>query len=264
MPRPFRSLLYFVFFSSAPRAAERSVAIGKSSSIIFGKTWRFFFVFPLLIFIAGCHYSEGVATTLQPGGNVVFNRIAVVPFQQIVPDEPGAKVLHCPLCGAVFTTDKTAKDPEKVVENIFFERLKRSGKFSILDPENVAGVYRRLSSDAGKAGLPETLKKLGVELGAEGVVVGYVYRYREREGYPYSVKQPASVAFEIHLLRGADGEQVWRGIFDKTQRALAENILQLFSFYRQKGRWATAEELAEEGMDEILKTFPGLHEGQRE
>lgn len=205
-----------------------------------------------------------MATTLQQEGDVVFKRIAVVPFQQIVPDDADTKVVHCPLCGAAFTTSKLSKDPEKVVENIFMERLKQSGKFSISDPENVAGVYRRLSSGAAKSQLPEILRKLGVELGAEGVVAGFVYRYREREGYPYSVKQPASVAFEIHLLRGNNGAQVWRGIFDRTQRSLTENIFQFSSFYKQKGRWATAEELAEEGMDEILKTFPGLAEGQKD
>jgi hypothetical protein len=90
-----------------------------------------------------------------------------------------------------------------------------------------------------------------------------VFRYQEREGTSYSVKKPASVAFEVHLIRGSDGVQVWRGTFDRTQRTLMENILQLSSFFRQKGRWATAKELAEEGMDEILKTFPGLQEEQK-
>jgi hypothetical protein len=99
---------------------------------------------------------------------------------------------------------------------------------------------------------------VGSELGAEGIVTGHVYRFRERKGEPYAAEQPASVAFEIHLLRVEDGVLVWRGSFDRTQSALMENLLQAPSFYREKGRWVTAEELAEEGLELMLKTFPGL------
>jgi hypothetical protein len=37
-----------------------------------------------------------------------------------------------------------------------------------------------------------------------------------------------------------------------------ENLLQVGSFFREKGRWVTAEELAAGGMKEVLKSFPGL------
>ena len=89
-------------------------------------------------------------------------------------------------------------------------------------------------------------------------MTGYLYRYRERKGVSYTVEQPASVSFEIHLLRVSDGALVWRGSFDKTQSSLMENVLQFSSFFRGKGKWVTAEELAEEGIEQVLKTFPGL------
>jgi hypothetical protein len=89
-------------------------------------------------------------------------------------------------------------------------------------------------------------------------VVGHLYRFRERIGESYSVEQPASVAFEVHLIRVEDGELVWRGAFDRTQGSLMENLLQISYFFREKGRWVTAEELAAEGVKEILKSFPGL------
>jgi hypothetical protein len=238
--------------------------IGKSPSLFRGKTFLFFFVFFLPVFIAGCHYQEGVSTTLQREGDVVFDRLAVIPFQQIVPDESGAKVVRCPVCGALFTADGAASGSEGIVENIFLNRIRKSGKVSIVDPERTAAVYRQLSSGASKAEPVQIMKKLGAELGAGGIVAGYVYRYREREGTPYSVKKPASVAYEIHLIRGRDGAQVWRGAFDRTQPALMDDLFQLSSFFRQKGRWATAEELAGEGMEDLLRTFPGLNEGEKD
>jgi hypothetical protein len=89
-------------------------------------------------------------------------------------------------------------------------------------------------------------------------VLGYLYRFRERKGESFAVEQPASVAFEIHLIRVEDGALVWRGAFDRTQGSLMEDLLQISSFYREKGRWVTAEELAAGGLKEVLKTFPGL------
>ncbi|MGZ3634670.1 MAG: hypothetical protein ACXWMO_02035, partial [Syntrophales bacterium] len=64
--------------------------------------------------------------------------------------------------------------------------------------------------------------------------------------------------FEIHLIRVSDGVIVWRGIFDKTQISLMENLLQIASFIKEGGKWVTAKELAAEGMDEVLKDFPGV------
>jgi len=37
-----------------------------------------------------------------------------------------------------------------------------------------------------------------------------------------------------------------------------EDILQIASFYKRGGRWLTAKELTEEGVSEMLKTFPGI------
>ncbi len=91
----------------------------------------------------------------------------------------------------------------------------------------------------------------------DAILVGYVFRYRERMGYPYSVEKPASVAFDLHLVRVKDGVIVWRGAFDRTQTSLMENIFQLSSFFSWGGKWVTAKELSAVGLAAILKTFPG-------
>jgi hypothetical protein len=206
----------------------------------------------------GCHYRQDSGIPAQEG-KVIFDRIAVVPFQQIFPEETGSGGVRCPLCGAIFTATKAVGRPEAVVEDRFLEQLQKSKpKFSIISGERVAGIYRQISTSSLKAPLKQVLCDVGRELGAEGIVTAYVYRFRERKGEPYAVEQPASVAFEIHLLRVEDGVIVWRGAFDRTQSSLMEDLLQVLSFYREKGRWVTAEELAEEGLEQVLKTFPGL------
>jgi hypothetical protein len=185
-----------------------------------------------------------------------LRRIAVIPFQQIHPEEDNNKTVRCPLCGSVFLAGKFPGDMGKVVEDVFVQWLGKHRGFTLIPSEKVAGVYRRISAESFKTPLPEILKKVGAELEADGIVVGYVYRYLERRGYPYSVEKPASVAFDIHLIMVNDGALQWKGSFDRTQSSLLENIFLISSFYKHRGRWATAEELTKEGMEKIMKTFP--------
>jgi hypothetical protein len=217
-----------------------------------------FFLCLILPVFYGCLYKEGVATDLQQDGKVTFERIAILPFQPISPEDASIKAAICPLCGSILRTEKFPQDTEKVVESIFLGRLTDRKKFKLISPERVGAVYDRISAEFLKEPMPEILKKVGSELEAEGIIVGYVYRYRERVGYPYSVEKPASVAFEIHLVRVEDGVIVWKGIFDRTQQSLMENMFQIASFFKGGGQWVTAKELATEGIDAILENFPGF------
>lgn len=212
----------------------------------------------LLPMIMGCHHREDSGVPL-PEGKIAFDRIAVAPFQQVAPEDSLGGAVRCPLCGMTFNAAGSPGHPEKVVEELFLGQLeKERPKVNIIAGERVAAVYLRVSTDSFTISAQEVLRRVGNELGAEGVVAGYVYRFRERKGVSYTVEQPASVAFEIHLLRVSDGALVWRGTFDKTQSSLMENLLQSASFFRGKGKWVTAEELTGEGIEQVLKTFPVL------
>lgn len=211
-------------------------------------------VVPLFI---GCHHREEPVPTVE--GKILFDRIAVAPFQQIAPEEAAGSAVRCPLCGVIFTATRSAGSPEKVLERLFLEQMdKAKPKFTLISGERVEGIFRRISANSLKDPLRQVLRDVGGELEAEGIVIGHVYRFRERKGVSYTVEQPASVTFDLHLLRVSDGAIVWRGQFDKTQSSLMENLLQITSFFREKGRWVTAEELAEEGMEQVLQGFPGL------
>jgi hypothetical protein len=239
------------------RRQGRFIIIEKSSR--FRKRFTVLFSLGLILPIfMGCHHREDSGAPL-PEGKTVFDRIAVAPFQQVAPEESPGGAFQCPLCGVTFNATASPGNPEKVLEKLFVEQLgKERPKVTVIAGERVAGVYRRISSDSLTISAREVLRQMGSELGAEGVVAGYLYRYRERKGVSYTVEQPASVAFEIHLLRVSDGALVWRGSFDKTQSSLMEDLFQFSSFFRGKGKWVTAEELTGEGVEQVFKTFPGL------
>lgn len=236
---------------------ERGGAIIKISSLVKGRC-GVFFLCCLLLAVAGCHYREDSAAA-PPDRKALFDRIAVVPFQHIAPEDAEAGAVRCPLCGITTNAVRAPGNPEKILEELFLEELnKHKPSFQLLAGERVAAVFRQVSASSLKSPLPQVLREVGRELGAEAVVAGYVYRFRERKGVAYSVEQPASVTFEIHLLRVSDGALVWRGTFDKTQSSLMEDLFQISSFFRGKGRWVTAKELMGEGLEQILQTFPGL------
>ena len=185
-------------------------------------------------------------------------RVAVISFQPLIPLEKQGNTVICPLCGIGYSGGKILKGSEKIVEDVFVEKLHELKAVKLIPPDKVQGVYKRIASESLKEPLLNILKKVGHELGADVLVVGYVYRYTEREGYNYSVEHPASVFFEIHLIKTIDGSIIWRGFFDKTQKSLMEDVFQISSFFKGGGKWMTARQLTEQGVNEIFKTFPGF------
>jgi hypothetical protein len=183
-------------------------------------------------------------------------RIAVLSFQPLTPEEESGSTVLCPICGISYSSGKILKGSEEIVEEIFVNKLRELKEVELIPSDKVQGVYKRIASESLKEPLLNILKKTGSELGADVLAVGYVYRYTEREGYSYSAKHPASVFFEIHLIKTSDGSIIWRGLFDKTQKSLMEDVFQISSFFKGGGKWITARQLTEQGMNEVFKTFP--------
>jgi Peptidoglycan-synthase activator LpoB len=102
-------------------------------------------------------------------------------------------------------------------------------------------------------GLIERAVALGKEVGADGVIVGQVFRFQKRVGTEYGVSQPASVWFELALVAVSTGDVAWKGHFDQTQEPLSSNLLNWWMFWRGGPRWFSAGELAGLGVDRLFK-----------
>ena len=219
------------------------------------------FLIPVLFFLSllgGCFHAAP-----RSGDDFVFDvassRIIVIPFQQIFPDDLTDSAVESPLTGRVFDSLKPLGSPESLLEKGFQKHLETSRPgLKVVAGERAAAVYRNVSSLSFKKSLRQTLCETGKELGADLVVAGYLYRFRERKGESFAVEKPASVAFEIVMLRVDNEEVVWRGIFDRSQKSLLEDFFQLGSFIKGKGKWLKAEELLEEGIEEVMETFPEI------
>lgn len=211
--------------------------------------------FVLIGMLACSMTSEAVEKKSAEGKNLV----AVISFQPLAPEAGKTKTVFCPICKTGAAGGDVLPGSEKIVEEIFMDKLGSLEGIEVIPAEKAQKAYKKIFS--GKADYAvANLQKVGRETGADFLAVGYVYRYEERVGYKYSAEHPASVVFEIHLIRMADGRSVWRGSFDKTQKSLMENVLDVFSFFKGGAQWVTARQLTGLGMDDVFETFPDLQE----
>lgn len=209
-------------------------------------------VLPIFLLL-GC---SSKPAAVKPVGDIVFQRIAVVPFQKAAPEDINVQQARHPIPAGSFKTDQADTDPEKILEGLFMSKIKQYRKLEVQPPDKVGAIFLRTAAGSLKATLPDVLRKVGEELEADGIIVGYLYRWRELKGLPYSAEKPASVAFDIQLFSVKDGALMWRGFFDRTQTSLMENMLQMSFFFKERGRWVSVQELTNAGMDEVLITFP--------
>ncbi len=205
-----------------------------------------------VIFLCSCAAPSASVSLSGTGG--LYKRIAVLPFQQAKPEDVMNRLMPRDIAGQ---TDLSADSAETVVESLFLEKLGENREIEVIPVDRTKDLYRQLATESISTREADLIRRLGKELNADAIVVGYVYRYNERKGTAYAVEKPASVAFEIQLVDTREGARKWRAIFDETQRSLMENLLQFRFFVKGKGQWVTAKELAEEGVEQIMQSFPG-------
>ena len=208
-----------------------------------------------IVFLSAC--KSDIINKEPPLAQLGVEKILILTFQDMSAVYGENVNVRCPVCGNVFMTGKVAEGADHdLTEHLFF--LLKDRKDIILIPASQAqGVLSGLLSE-NKFRLSEKdfFVEIGRALEADAVIAGNIYRFRERIGTQYSVDSPASVAFDIHLIRVADGHLLWRGHFNETQRSLSENLFRIGTFLRRKARWITAQEMAMSGLEDVLKTFP--------
>jgi hypothetical protein len=225
---------------------------------LFRWNYGLFLVLVALALLCGCQGASGVSTSLLQEKGAIFKRIAILPFQNLSTEEAARNAVAVTMPASALKTKNEPKTPERIIEDLFWDGLAASKKFDLVSPDRAGGILEQVTNTSFKTTLAEAVQKVGAELEADGVVVAYVYRFRERRGYDYAAEKPASVFFEIQLFRSRDGSIVWKGIFDMTQTSLMENMFRASYLVKDRGRWITAKELAKEGMEDTLKKFPGL------
>lgn len=178
--------------------------------------------------------------------------VAVMPVQNMAAIYGAFRNVRNPLSGRVFTTGEVSGDAAAWFETAVTTRAGALKRFRVLPPDNALGVMSTLTANRDENPLDRTLwLQAGASLGADAVLIGFLYRFDERVGSKYAVEKPASVAFELYLMGRADGRVLWSGRYEETQKSLSENLLDLDKFIKRRG-WLTAQQLAASGLDNLF------------
>jgi hypothetical protein len=213
-----------------------------------------FMLFGLLVLIVtGCGTTGVKTVTVGPATGI--KSILVLPFDNLSKIYGEAGLIKCPLCDYYFEAGPV---PSNAVDWLS-ERL-----VGLLGQQSTAALithdrsfdHSKPASSTGMLTERKLVAQAGRSVKADAVLTGYIYRYDERVGTPYAASQPASVAFSIHLIRSMDGADIWFGYVDETQQTLSENLFNVTAFWQRKGRWVSADEMADSGLRELLDKFP--------
>jgi hypothetical protein len=165
------------------------------------------------------------------------------------------KSIRCSLCGQVALTGPVLDDaPFSLTSRLM--TLLQPLSYTLVPGDDVESILSGMDSDKKMSSELDRYVRLGKQKGVDAVLVGHIFRYTERLGNRYSIQSPASVAFDLHLIRIRDEQIVWLGHFDETQQALTDNLLKANSFFKRGGTWITADELAFSGLEDVIGGFP--------
>ena len=190
-------------------------------------------------------------TAVPPLHTVVF-----IGFHPGMTSSQSPGLVRSPISGAVFAAEPVHEETASRLSETLFENLAKESRLTWVSPRDAASAFSQIASSNPTLTDREIYVRIGKTLSAEAVLGGHVYRFREREGTDYAANRPASVAFDLYLLNAGDGVIWWKARFDKTQISLSENLFDLQTFLKAKGRWMTADELAEIGLAEFVEAFP--------
>jgi hypothetical protein len=212
-----------------------------------------------LMFLVGLLYGcqTPVYVAEAPSELVNFKKILILPFKDVTTLSGDTMDSRCPVCGRVFVTGEVAAGAADFLSDQSIAWLKGHTDYQLvterLTARSLATLYS--ANQATGAAIKALIDK-GRAHDADVVLVGFVYRFRERIGKGYGAESPASVAFGMHLIRVTDGGTIWSAHYDETQKSLGDDLFQLGTFISRGGRWLTAEELAMSGLEKIFKKFP--------
>jgi hypothetical protein len=208
----------------------------------------------VLNFFSGCASGQPVQKPSEP---IQMGDILVMPFQNLHQTCGIDISFRCPFVGDIYEINRVNEGAGEFLTDNLFSRLQSRKDLTLIEPQQALGARSAvLAKSTGELSEKELVLETARTAGAQSVIVGRIFHYRERVGTAYSVDTPASVAFDILLLRVSDGQLLWIGRFNETQKSLFENLFWISKFINRNARWLTADELAESGLEEVLKSFP--------
>lgn len=210
----------------------------------------------LVAILLGACSSQGPVVR-QQGNLADIEKIAILPYENMAALHGSNTGVRSPITGRVFVTGPVLDRADQILTEQLVSHVQRDTPFQIMASRDATAIMEGFAERQGREWpRRKLLARTGQRLGADAIIVGHVYRFRERTGGGAASESPSSVAFDIYLIDCRQGGVLWSAFYDYTQQALSENLGGIGNFFRRGGRWVTAQELATEAMEDIFKDFP--------
>ena len=159
----------------------------------------------------------------------------------LVPFYPRPDLLRSRAGGVV-----SAEDVAALVTGFFGDALSAEG-VRVVRASDLALAFSNQNRATPRRDPRAAAEMAALKFGATSVVLGEVYRWRERSGEALGTDRPASVGYQMSLHQAPGGRRLWTSRFDETQRPLSADIRNLGRYPGGGSRWLTAAELARWG-----------------
>ncbi len=199
----------------------------------------------LALLVVGCARTVNVRTHPALARMEPIQKIAVVPFRA-----SGDLLRARPASDAEKRVDVLESVSHHVNEALVRRRL------PVVAPADMAQAMGGTPEPDARPVPIEMAKLANSQFGANAILMGQVWRYRERTGTGASSRSPASVGFEVTLYAAPGGQRLWTGTFDETQKPFGENVLTTAQYPGGGARWLSVDELTRWGADQTVLEMP--------
>jgi len=145
--------------------------------------------------------------------------------------------------------EKGASYATKVISDY----LRGNSKIRMLTSDQISSLVPEISG-----GLSGTVSALGRKLNCDGVLTTTIQRFRQREGTEYASDSPASVHFKMILTQVGSGKVLWARDYRETQKSFFSDLFSISKVQKRGLKWVSAEQLAEQALQERLAECPYL------
>lgn len=225
------------------------------------RTLKYHFVKQLVVLgisLFGLASAVLAQSTDNVSASINIQKLAIAPFINVSSSAKQAQALSdtldCALSGLCYRNQETLTPEVQSLTTLLRQGVAEYyGEALIPQPEV---TQRFLAMPKADKDTPRDIAvRLGHDLDVDHVMIGILWRYEQRAGSPLSAESPASVSFDLFLLDVANKKLVWQGSFDKTQKALSDNLFEATLFFKSGVKWLSAEELAEFGIKRTLSSL---------
>ena len=195
-----------------------------------------------------------------------IKKVVVVGFRAAMTEGPGPNLVENPITGTSFLAEPVPEDVVRQMNKVLFGDLMEGKQWTLVSPGQARGVLASIiDGDKKMEKTPrEMLQSVGKTFKADAVLTGRIYRWQKRIGSDFAVDRPASVSFDLILVRPSNGAVFWRSHFDKAQQSLFADLFDFDTYLKSAGRWLTAQKLADIGLEKLIREMPGIPKPKKE